>query len=120
MSEVKTVVKVEGETIHIGGREFVVPSLSVRQAKKLWPSILELDKGITVENLPEKYELAIPIIHAALSRNYPDLTQDELEDLVDVKNLRQLLLVVSGQSGIKPKPGEKVPVADDEEVPVVH
>jgi len=94
-------VKFDGQEVKLGAKKYIVPSLSVKQAKLLWPQILELDKGITIENLPTKWEIAIPIIHAALKRNYPNLSQEEVEEFVDIKNLRQLLLIVSGQSGIQ-------------------
>jgi hypothetical protein len=111
--------KFEGEKVRVGDRDLIVPSLSVKQARRLWPEILELDKGITPANLPEKFGQAIPIIHAAISRNYPDITADELEDQIDVKTLRKLLLIVSGQSGMTP--GEKLPVASaKDDPPVVH
>ena len=93
-------VRFEGQTVNLGGQEYVVPSLSVKQARALWPKILELNKGITEENLPEKHGLSVEVIHAALTRNYPDLTRDELEDLVDMRNIRVLMALVSGQSGI--------------------
>lgn len=118
MDEQLEEVKFEGVKVRIGNREFVMPSLSVGQAKRLWPQILKLDKeGISAEDIPEKFELAVPIIHAALSRNYPQLTVEQVEDMVSISQLRQLLLVVSGQSGMKEKSGETQPA---EERRVVH
>ena len=92
--------KFEGETVRLGDKEYVIPSLSVKQARRLWPTILKLNEGITEANLPEKYGLAVEVIHAALSRNYPDMTPAEVEDLVEIRNLRKLILIVSGQSGM--------------------
>jgi hypothetical protein len=99
-------VKFEGELVKLGEREFVVPSLSVNQARKLWPEILDLNRGVSLEDFPKKLDQALPIILAALSRNYPDLTLDELGDLVDVRNFPRLMKIIAGQSGLSPKPGE--------------
>jgi hypothetical protein len=100
-------VKYDGERIKLGDREFVIPCLTVKQAKRMWTQITELDKGITEQNLPEKYSSAVEVIHAALSRNYPDLKVDELEELLDVRNLRAAMLAVMGRSGLKPRPGDE-------------
>lgn len=93
-------IKFDGEAMKIGDRTFVVPSLSVKQARTLWPEILELNKDISIENFPDKLDKALPIIHAALSRNYPDLTVEELGDLVDIRNFRPLMRAIAGQSGV--------------------
>lgn len=101
--------KFEGESVRIGDGTFVVPSLSIKQARKMWPTILELDKGITPENLPEKYGMMIELIHAALSRNYPDISIEDLEEMIDMGNVRRLVRIISAQSGLN-RPGAQ-PVA---------
>lgn len=97
----------DGESVKLGNREFIVPSLSVNQARKLWPEILDLNKGVTLAEFPKKLDAALPIILAALSRNYPDITIDELGDLVDVRNFPRLMKIIAGQSGMSPKLGEE-------------
>lgn len=92
--------KYEGETVNIGGIDYVVPGLTVKQARALWPKIVSLNKGITEENVTEKYADAVAIIHAGLSRNYPDITFEQAEELVDMRNLAKLVLIVSGRSGL--------------------
>lgn len=99
--------KFEGVVERLGGRDWVVPPLSVKQAKTLWPKILDMDAGITKDNLPDKHDKMIEVIHAAMSRNYPSLTVEEVEDLVDLKSIRRLVPIVMGQEGIKLFPGEK-------------
>jgi hypothetical protein len=102
MSEEKLVeqIKFEGNRVVLGGQEFVVPCLSVKQARTLWPEILEMDEGITKQNLPEKQGKWMDIVHAAMSRNYPGLKKEELEELVDLGNLRRLMMIVMGNSGV--------------------
>lgn len=91
--------KHEGKTIILDGREFVLPSLSVNQARKLWPGILDLNKGLTVDQFPSKLDVVLNVIHAALSRNYPDLTIEQLGDMVDANNSGEILYEVAAQSG---------------------
>jgi hypothetical protein len=104
-------VKYAGTKIRLGDHEYVLPSLSVKQAKKLWPQIIKINEGITTENLPERYDIIVETIHAALSRNYPDLKIEDLQDVVDMGNIRYLQLAIMGQSGMDMPEGLK-PVAE--------
>ena len=93
-------VKFRWETIKLGDKEYVVPSLSIKQAKDLWPEILKLNEGVDVSNLPEKYDKIVKIIHTAMTRNYPELKEEDLFDVVDMSNIKILQLAVMGQSGL--------------------
>lgn len=95
----------EGEPVKIGNRTFVIPSLSTSQAKKLWPELITINQGVTVENVPERNERMLQILHAAISRNVPELTVDELADLVSVSQLADLVVKVAEQSGFIARPG---------------
>jgi hypothetical protein len=105
------VAKHEGETVFMGGTEWVVPSLSMKQARKLWPKILELNQGITTQNIVDKYDIAVEVIHAALSRNYPALKIADVDELVDLRNVRKLILAVAGQSGLLSKGSEPAAIS---------
>lgn len=111
MSENNGKVKFEGVVTVIGDRTFVVPALSVGQARKLWPEILEMNDGITATNLPEKHSKWMDIVHAAITRNYPDLKREELEELVDLRCIKQLMMLVMGNSELPLSRGEERPVA---------
>lgn len=107
-------LKYEGVPVRIGNQTWVLPSLSVGQAKKLWPKLLSIDNvGGSVEEIkkamPEKFDDMVAIIHAALSRNYKDISLEQLADIVSISQVKHLLLVVSGQSGFTPE-GEPKPV----------
>jgi hypothetical protein len=115
MSDNQVNVQFEGAAVRIGSRDMIMPSLSVGQARKFWPQILRLNsEGVTIEEvlstMPSKFGDMVQIIHAALSRNYPDLTLTELENEISINQLRQLMMIVSGQSGMDSK-GEKIPDA---------
>jgi hypothetical protein len=92
-----TTPNVEGESIRMGGDTYVVPALSLGQMKKLREEIETLRKKDADEN--ELQGAATKVIHAALSRNYPDLILEQVESLVDLRNLPQVLGAIMGQSG---------------------
>jgi len=42
-----------------------------------------------------------------MQRNYPDLTQEQLEDMLDAANIVPIIQAISRGSGMRPaKPGE--------------
>ncbi len=93
-----------GSRITLGDREFVVPSLSVIDARDKWPDILKLNSGMTAAEFPERLGKVLEIVHAAVVRNYPDLTIDELGQYVSAVNAGDLLLTVAQESGFVAKP----------------
>ena len=102
-----TEVKHDGVTVKMGGVGYVVPPLSFKQLKRLMPEIEAMQKEASpIKNM----ETTVKITHAALSRNYPDLTLDDVEDMVDLKNIKEITEAVMGSSGffgltgIPPKP----------------
>lgn len=98
----RAAVEFDGEPVRLGREIYIVPSLSVSQAKKLWPKILAMDKtGVTVEELPDKQEQIVDIVHTALTRNYPNLPRERLDHLVDLTNVKRLMLLVMANSGLQ-------------------
>jgi hypothetical protein len=99
-------LKYEGNAVLIAGKEYVIPSLSTKDAKRLWPDFTQLNKGVDVESMPKRYDVLQDILYSALSRNYPELTLDEVGDLVSVSELLKLAVIVAQQSGFVKRPGE--------------
>lgn len=101
----------DGELLKVGDREFVVPPLNWRRIRKLMP-ILERLKSITegegLNITEEMLDDSLTVIHEAVSRNYPELNKDELEDLVDLVNAPKVIMAVMGLSGLLQ--GEPAPV----------
>jgi len=76
----------EGVPVKMGGREFIVPPLNFRSLKKFLPIIQTLQN----ESDPLKMmDIYVDILHAAFSRNYPELKKEELEELLDFGNARE-------------------------------
>jgi len=94
-------VKFEGAKIAIGGRDFIVPPLTFKQLRRLKERIESLKEATLKPGdlSGEQLDAMAEIIHAALSRNYPELTREDLEDLLDLGNLGPMIKAVMGQSG---------------------
>ncbi len=97
---------IDGELIKIGGKEFVMPPLNFGRLKKLKPELEILraaDNCNTLEN--EVLDAEITIIHSALTRNYPDITREQVEDLIDLRNVHSIMPAVMAQSGLVKREG---------------
>lgn len=89
-----------GKTMTIGRREFVVPALTLGQLRTAaLEMITEHDKMLDGGQTFQSYELRGKIILMALQRNYPDLTEETLFELLDVENVLPVWRVVLGNSG---------------------
>ena len=87
---------VDGKKITLNGREFIVPAAPLSCVRQ-YHEVFEGAAPVTILIMAE-------IIHAALKRNYPELTQDELEnDYLDVANMRETFNIVMNVSGAEAK-----------------
>lgn len=101
-------VKFEGVPISLGGTVYIVPPLSTGAMRRMQDEIDSLGQS---GSAPEEQIRTTKIAHAAMIRNYPQLTLDELEELVDAGNIKQLLGAVFGQSAVEPVGEAKAPQA---------
>lgn len=98
-------VKIDGVKLKIGTEEYIVPPLNFKALKKLTNETKIISRKIdgnvpeTVEQSSERRDAMISYIHHALLRNYSDIKRDELEDMLDVKNMRVVFAAVMGSSG---------------------
>lgn len=92
---------IDGVKIKMGGKEYEVPALSFGQLRRLMPKIASLS-AIGADIQPEQMDAITEIVHAALSRNYPDITREAVEDMIDLRNAGAVISAVMGQSGLVP------------------
>jgi hypothetical protein len=95
--------KFDGVTVKLGGVEYVIPPLNFRALRTIGPRVAGLG---SINRIPTEDDLRLitEIVLAALSRNYPEMTAEMLEDLIDVGNMSVLLQAVMGVSGLdRPK-----------------
>ena len=88
---------IPGVAISIGGREWTIPPLTLGQLRRLMPKVRELSN------------LNTQLVFAALQRNYPNITIETVEDLLDLGNAAPILHAVLTGSGLSPRalqPGE--------------
>ena len=91
--------KIDGEKLVLGGREFIVPPINLKRLKQLYPLIETLAQET---DALKQMDGTSQILHAALTRNYPEITLDEVEEMVDLGNFASVLKAVLGGSGFVP------------------
>jgi hypothetical protein len=111
----ETPPRFDGDRLKLGDREFVVPPLNWRRIRKIMP-ILERMKDITAGGgltiTESMLDDSLTVIFEAVSRNYPEITRDDLEELVDLVNAPKVIMAVMGLSGLlqgEPAPVEMMP-----------
>lgn len=83
----------EGQPFKVGPRTYIIPALSFGAAKRMRADIRKIGAG----ELPpeEAQDLVAKVVFAALVRNYPNLTLEQVEDeIVDYENWGRLFDVV--------------------------
>ena len=91
--------KVAGIVVAADGRDWIVPPLALVQFKRLRPQISALSESQAGSD--NQIDLLLEIVAAGMSRNYPDLSADELASLIDVGNADLFLTAVLAGSGLK-------------------
>jgi hypothetical protein len=94
MSQVKNL----GVKVRVGSLDLIVPALSMKQARQFKPLIEKFPEFITRNPTDEEEAETVKLIHAAITRNYPDLTLDQFEDELDLNALPLLTQAVLGTS----------------------
>lgn len=92
---------IEGTALNLGGKEYIVPPLTLGQVRRLQKDIERISKldASSLDN--SAIDTMLNVILTGLSRNYPDMTKEQLEDIVDIGNLRTVTEAVLGVSGLK-------------------
>jgi hypothetical protein len=112
--------------IELGGREFFIPQLALRQARIVVPGLLKLMPRLNAIQARigagdplgpallerDDVELMIDVVHSGLTRAYPEFSRDEVLDLqAGFAELIAALAVIARQTGLfaateNPPPGE--------------
>lgn len=93
----------EGRPVRFGGTEWVVPALTLGPIRRLAPVLDRITRtdvsGAGATGSTEQLDALLQVVHAALVRNYPALTVDELADLLELPALTALVQAVMEISG---------------------
>jgi len=102
---------IPGVSIAMAGQDWLVPPLTLGQLRRLMPKVRQLSE-IDASMGEGQIGVLVEIVAAALQRNYPDVTNEKVEDLLDLGNASAVLNAVLTGSGLKPygvSLGEAVP-----------
>ena len=91
---------IPGVTIAMGGRDWLVPPLTLGQLRRLMPKVRQLTE-IGASMGEAQIAVLVEIVATALQRNYPDATADMVENLLDLGNASAVLNAVLTGSGLK-------------------
>lgn len=89
----------EGTAIKIKGKEYIVPGLSLGQLETLGDKMDALETNQII-GTKEAFQTIAEIIHAAMSRNYPEMTLADIKEMIDIRNMKQFIKAVKGESGL--------------------
>ena len=93
---------IDGVKIQIGDKEFEVPALNFKRVRELRPLFKKLQDLQGDQNVDsEQLDAMIEIVHQGLQRNYPDITKEELEEILDMQNIQGIIEAVTGQARVK-------------------
>ncbi len=92
---------IPGAPIEMGGREWIVPPLTLGQLRRLMPKVRSLTSAIGANMGENEIGVLVEVVTAALQRNYPDMTPEVLENLLDMGNANSVLMTVLTGSGLK-------------------
>ena len=94
------IVKHKGISITFGDQKLVVPPLALGALEQLQERVSKFSGDIRDK---EQIATVIDAAHAAIKRNYPDMTRDDVADLIDVGNMAEVFEAVMDVSGLKRK-----------------
>lgn len=103
---------VPGTEVNVGGRNLTVPPLNLRALKELKPEFERAGNGDGPRDVDAEIDASVKIIQRALSRNYPQVTADDILDAVDMALLPRLTALVCGQSGVEGKESGGEPMGE--------
>ena len=91
---------IPGVVVAMGGRDWLVPPLTLGQLRQLMPKVQQLTE-IGASMGETQIGVLVEIVAAALQRNYPEATPDMVENLLDLGNASAVLNAVLTGSGLK-------------------
>jgi hypothetical protein len=87
---------IPGTLLNLSGVKLVMPPLNLDQIQQFSESTASIGSG---KSMQENMEIALPILHAAMTRNYPDMTLDDLRGLLDISNFQEACAALWKSSG---------------------
>jgi hypothetical protein len=86
--------------IQFPGRDWIIPPLSLGDLEVMQNRIAALEKGAIDK---ETVRTVIDATFAALKRNYPDLSREDVAGALDLGNMMDVIAAVMDVSGVRRK-----------------
>lgn len=96
-------VRIKGVTVELNGTEYVIPPIALGALEQLQSRIGAFDGNVQDA---KQISTVIDCAYAAMLRNYPDMTREEVADLIDIGNMNEVFAAVMDVSGLKRKEQE--------------
>ena len=92
---------IKGIEMEMGGEKFVIPALTLGQLRSgAFDLMKEHDQLVTDGKTLEALGLRAKVILLAVKRNYPEMNEAAMDNLLDMENNLRIWRAVLGQSGI--------------------
>lgn len=89
-----------GRWIEFGEEAYQVPPLAFRSVVDLQDDVESLAQ-MGAKPTPAQMDTVTRIVHAALVRNYPDMTKEAVADMLDVGNFQEVINATLAIGGFK-------------------
>lgn len=101
--------RVPGIPIHINGSIYLVPALTVGQYADNCDAIVETIADAKKSDPADSLRHGMPIVLMAFQRNYPETTEAELEEWLDLTTFWKVLVIALGRSQqqVQPPPEDR-------------
>lgn len=96
-------VRIKGVTVELNGTNYVIPPIALGALEQLQERIGTFDGNVQDA---KQISTVIDCAHAAMRRNYPDMTREEVANLIDIGNMNEVFAAVMDVSGLKRKEQE--------------
>lgn len=95
---------IPGASINFGGTDYIVPPINLRIAYGMEEQIKTVCQPEGDVDFAEYVKASSAILYALMQRNYPDLSRDAFNDLIDLPMLRPIMTGLLQISGYAPRP----------------
>lgn len=91
----------DGASVQLAGHSYIMPPAPFGALKRHSRELAAFDgQQLTPENGTRIAEIQLSLITSALKRNYPDVTQEWVEDAIGIEQVRPLYLVAMNTAGL--------------------
>lgn len=92
-------VRFKGIPLEIGGKVYVFAPISFGYLEQLQERLVEFKGGID----PASVATALDVAFASLTRNYPEMTREDVAELIDLENFMEIFTAAMDVSGLRRK-----------------